>query len=60
MSGCLQYSESSPKESMRTWKRMQRDSWRIREYAKRHKNVYISVNNNANFNFIKILFIYTI
>jgi hypothetical protein len=30
------------------------------EYAKSHKSVYISVNNNTNLNFLKILFIYTI
>jgi hypothetical protein len=49
----------------------QRDSWRNRrirketlgvigEYAKRHKSLYISVNNNKKFKFLTILFIYTI
>jgi hypothetical protein len=30
------------------------------EKTQRDIKIYISVNNNANFNFIKILFIYTI
>ncbi len=34
----------------------QRDSWRLHQET----IVYISVNNNTNINFLKILFIYTI
>jgi hypothetical protein len=32
----------------------------LREYAKRHKSVYVSVNNNTNLDFLNILFIFTI
>ncbi len=63
MWGCLQYTELSPntrKESMRTWRRRKETLGVLGEYVKRHKSVYISVNNNMNFNFLKILFIYTI
>ncbi len=43
MSGCLQYTESSPKESMRTWKRRKETLGVLGEYVQRHNNVYISV-----------------
>jgi hypothetical protein len=52
MYGCL-YPESSPnkqKESMRTWRRRKETLGVLGEYA---KSVYISVNNNTNFNFFK-------
>jgi hypothetical protein len=48
MYGCLLYTELSPntrKESRRTWRRRQETLGVLEEYAKRHKSVYISVNN---------------
>jgi hypothetical protein len=45
---------------MCTWRGRKETLGVIREYAKRHKSVYISVNNNKILNFLKILFIYTI
>ncbi len=42
-------SQNTQKESMRTW----------REDIKRHKTVYISVNNNTNFYFFRIISINT-
>ncbi len=59
----MRYTELSlntQKESMRTWRRRKETLGGLGEYAKRHKSVYISVNNNTKFNFLKILFIFTI
>jgi hypothetical protein len=54
-------SPNTQKESMRTWRRRKETIGVLGEYAKkRHKSVYISVNNDKNLNFLKILFIYTI
>ena len=63
MWGCLQYTELSPntrKESMRTWRRRKETLGVLGEYAKRHKSVYISVNNNTNLKKNYILSIYAI
>jgi hypothetical protein len=63
MLGCLRYTELSSntrKESMRTWRRRKETLGVLGEHAKRHKSVYISVNNNMNLNFLKILSNYTI
>ncbi len=40
---------------MRTWRRRKEALGVLGEYAKRHKSVYIFVNNNTNFNLFKIL-----
>jgi hypothetical protein len=45
---------------MRTWRRRKETLGLLGEYAKRHKSVYISVNNITNFILLKILFTYTI
>jgi hypothetical protein len=37
---------------MRTWKRRKETLGVLGENVKRHKNVYISVNNNTNFNIL--------
>ncbi len=53
MQGCLRYTELSPntrEESMRTWKGRKETLDVLGEYAKRHKIVDISFNNNTNFN----------
>jgi|LakMenEpi03Aug12_release.lakeMendotaPanAssembly.Ray.scaffolds.fasta_scaffold462044_1 hypothetical protein len=63
MYGCLLYTEMSQKtrkESMRTWRRRKETLGVLGKYAKRHKSVYISVNNNANLNILEILLIYTV
>ncbi len=45
---------------MRTW-RWRKDALGVfSQYVKRHKSVYIFVNNNTNVNFLKILSNYTI
>ncbi len=54
------YSENARKESMRTWRRLKENLGVFSYYAKRHKSVYISVNNNANFKKFWILSILTI
>jgi hypothetical protein len=48
------------KESMRTWRRRKETFGVFWEYAKIHKRVYIIVNNNTNFDLLKILFVYII
>ena len=45
---------------MHTWRRRKEALSVFSRYAKRHKSVYIFVNNNTNFNFLKILSNYTI
>jgi hypothetical protein len=45
---------------MRTWRIRKEILGVLGEYAKRHKNVYISVNNNTNLKKIYILAIYNI
>jgi hypothetical protein len=45
---------------MHTWRRRKDSLGVFGEYAKRHKNMYISVNNNTNFKKKYILSIYTI
>jgi hypothetical protein len=45
---------------MRTWRRRKENLGVFSLYAKRHKSVYISVNNNTNFKIFWILSIYTI
>ncbi len=63
MQVCLWYTELTPntrKESMRTWRRRIETLGVLGEHAKRNISVYISVNKNTNFNFLKIIFIYTI
>ncbi len=60
---CLWYTELTPntrKESMRTWRRRKETLGVLGEHVKRNISVNISVNNNTNFNFLKIIFIYTI
>ncbi len=37
------------KESVHTWRRCKKRLGALGEYAKRHKSVYISINNNMNF-----------
>jgi hypothetical protein len=37
------------KGSVHTWRRCKKRLGALGEYAKRHKNVYISINNNMNF-----------
>ena len=63
MYGCLLYTEMSQKtrkESMRTWRRRKETLGVLGKYAKRHKSVYISVNNNTNLKKNYILSIYAI
>jgi hypothetical protein len=45
---------------MHTWRRRKETLGVFGEFAKRQKSVYISFNNNTNFYFLKILFIYSI
>ncbi len=45
---------------MRTWRWRKEGLGVFSYYAKRHKSVYIFVNNNTNLNFFKILSNYTI
>ncbi len=45
---------------MRTWRWRTEALGVFSKYAKRHKSLYIFVNNNTNFNFLKILSNYTI
>ncbi len=40
--------ENTRKESMRTWRRRRETLGVLGEHAKRHKSVYISVNNNTS------------
>ena len=63
MYGCLRSTELSPntrKKSRHTWRRRKETLGVFGEYTKRHKSVYISVNNHTNFYFLKILFINTV
>jgi hypothetical protein len=45
---------------MHTYRRRKETLGVLGEHALRHKSVYISVNYNTNFKFLKTLFIFTI